>query len=234
MVKTLNDALMIRIAACFLVILLPFTVSAQGVETPREVVSPPAREGNLPRTRWEHVSGSRLWTRAALAALKDHANPLTQIVPRDINDWCPAHPDAEPAGRRAFWVGLLSTLAKHESTYRPYAVGGGGKWYGLLQILPGTARGYGCRARSGSALKHGPDNLSCALRIMTTTVGRDQVVSKGMRGVAADWGPFHSSKKRNDMKRWMRAQSYCKPISSVRPRSRPEVFETAAAEPSVN
>ena len=193
--------------------------AAAGLEAPR--LSPPEREANLPRTRWEHVPGSRLWTRAALAALKDHGKALPAMVPADIAEWCPAYATATPAGRRAFWVGFLSALVKHESTYRSHAVGGGGRWYGLTQILPATARGYGCRARSGDALKHGPDNLSCALRIMARTVSRDGVVSRGMRGVAADWGPLHNSRKRRDMIAWTRAQTYCKPLSSVRPRARP-------------
>lgn len=187
------------------------------------LIKPPAgREGNLPRTRWDHkgVQG-QIWTRAALSALKTHGRGLTDIVPRDIGAWCPAYPEADAKGRRAFWVGFLSALAKHESTYRADAVGGGGQWYGLLQILPSTARGYGCRAGSGSALKHGPDNLSCAIRIMARTVSRDGVVAHGMRGVAADWGPFHSRTKREDMRAWVRRQSYCKPLGSVRPKARP-------------
>ncbi|WP_299849568.1 transglycosylase SLT domain-containing protein [uncultured Roseovarius sp.] len=182
---------------------------------------PPVREGNLPRTRWENRPEAQLWTRASLSALKEHGARLPQTVPHDIAQWCPAYPGANEAQRRAFWVGLLSTLAKHESTYRPRAVGGGGKWFGLLQISPGTARSYKCRARSGAALKDGVANLSCAIRIMAVTVPRDGVVSKGMRGVAADWGPFHSRVKRNDMIQWMRKQSYCKPMNAVRPRTRP-------------
>lgn len=189
-------------------------------ETPR--LSPPEREASLPRTRWEHVPDAPLWTRAALSALKDHGKALPQMVPADIVDWCPAYPTASLAARRAFWVGFLSALVKHESTYRSHAVGGGGRWYGLTQILPATARAYGCRARNGDALRHGPDNLSCALRIMTRTVTRDGVVSRGMRGVAADWGPLHSRAKRQDMMAWTRAQSYCKPMSAVRPRARPK------------
>lgn len=191
---------------------------------------PPAREGNLPRTRWEGIPGSRLWTRAALASLKDHARILPEMVPADITDWCPAYPTASMEKRRAFWAGFLSALVKHESTYRPWAVGGGGRWYGLTQILPSTARGYKCRARSGEALKHAPSNLSCALRIMAHTVSRDGVVSRGMRGVAADWGPLHSRKKRHDMMAWTKRQSYCKPLSAVRPRARPRSVTTAAAE----
>lgn len=210
-------------------ILLPFGVSAQAIPDPSGGVVPPARDGNIPRTRWENVPGATLWTRAALAALKDHASALPETVPRDIVEWCPAYPRAGQEARRAFWVGFLSALAKHESTYRPAAVGGGGQWFGLMQILPATARHYGCRARTGQALQHGPDNLSCALRIMTRTVRRDGVVSQGMRGVAADWGPLHSGSKRSDMKRWTRAQSYCKPLRAVRPRARPAAFRTAGA-----
>ncbi|MDA3857038.1 MAG: transglycosylase SLT domain-containing protein [Roseovarius sp.] len=184
-------------------------------------LSPPARDGNIPRTRWEHRADAPLLTRTALSALKGHGAALTASVPRDIATWCPAYPQASDASRRAFWVGFLSALAKHESTYNPRAVGGGGRWYGLLQILPATARGYKCRAGSGEALQDGPANLSCAVRIMAHTVLRDGVVSEGMRGVAADWGPLHNVRKRQDMQGWIRAQSYCKPLASVRPRMRP-------------
>jgi hypothetical protein len=48
--------------------------------------------------------------------------------------------------------------------------------------------------------------------------------------VAADWGPLHNSDKRSDMMRWTRAQSYCKPLGSVRPRPRPATMVTVAAQ----
>ena len=144
------------------------------------------------------------------------------MVPSDISNWCPAYPTNDASAREAFWIGLLSALAKHESTFRPTVVGGGGKWYGLLQILPATARGYGCQATSRNALKDGGANLQCALRIMSVTVPRDGVVSYGMRGVAADWGPFHSRSKRHDMMSWMKNQPYCKGLGrSLRPVARP-------------
>ncbi|MFP7673508.1 transglycosylase SLT domain-containing protein [Marivita sp. S0852] len=178
----------------------------------------------LPDMRWSHRSEAETWSRAALSALRSHARRLPETVPQDIAQWCPAYPTNDTPGREAFWIGLLSALAKHESTYRPTAVGGGGKWYGLLQILPATARGYGCAATSRTALKSGGANLQCALRIMSTTVPRDGVVSSGMRGVAADWGPFHSRKKREDMMSWMRAQPYCTGLArSLRPVARPDV-----------
>ena len=159
--------------------------------------------------RWDHVAGSEAWTEATMAALAGHGAALPALVPADITEWCPGYEGQDLEGRRAFWAGLISTLAKHESTWNPRAVGGGGRWFGLVQIAPATARGYGCGAGSGAALKDGPANLSCAVRIMAHTVPRDGVVSRGMRGVAADWGPFHSTSKREDMRAWTRAQSYC-------------------------
>lgn len=159
--------------------------------------------------RWDHISGSDAWTEATMAALATHGAALPALLPADIDDWCPGYEDQDAVGRSAFWAGLISALAKHESTWNPRAVGGGGLWFGLVQIAPPTARGYGCEARSGEALKTGPANLSCAVRIMASTVPRDGVVSRGMRGVAADWGPFHSARKREDMRAWTRAQSYC-------------------------
>ena len=171
-----------------------------------------------PTMRWDHLPKSDIWTDAALTALESHGAELGAIVPKDIATYCPAYPDQPPEQRQAFWVGLLSALAKHESTWRPTAVGGGGKWYGLMQIAPATARAYGCRAKSGEALKNGPANLSCAIRIWATTVPRDGVISAGMKGVAADWGPFHSSKKRTDIIEWTRSQEYCQVVEKPKPK----------------
>jgi hypothetical protein len=185
---------------------------------------PPARAIYVPRTRWQHMEGNVLWTRAAMSALKSHGSPLVQMVPRDIADWCPAYPANDATLRSAFWVGYLSALAKHESTYKPWAVGGGGKWYGLLQILPATARGYKCTAGTGEALKNGAANLSCGVRIMAHTVKRDGVIhgrDSRWRGVSTDWGPMRNDAKRKDMADWLKRQNYCKPRNATRPRARP-------------
>ena len=182
------------------------------------------RQANVPHTRWTHRPNHLLWNRAALSALKSHGKPLVDMVPRDIQTWCPHYPVANDTDRRAFWLGFMSALAKYESTYKPKAVGGGGKWYGLLQILPATARGYKCNVGTGEALKNGAANLSCAVRIMAFTVARDGVVhakDKRWRGVSADWGPMRSPSKRADMAGWLKKQSYCAARVSIRPRTRP-------------
>jgi hypothetical protein len=205
--------------------LLPHVAAATPPETsPRAMARPSAIADVIPKTRWDHRSEAPVWTRAALNALKAHGAPLVQTVPADIGQWCPGYASAPTPARRAFWVGFLSALAKHESTWKPDAVGGGGRWYGLLQILPATARGYDCRARSGSDLQKGAANLSCAIRIMAVTVPRDGVIhaqSPRWSGVAADWGPMRSPLKRMDMANWLRGQEYCQRATSPRPLPRP-------------
>jgi len=189
-----------------------------------QVTRPRARTDALPRMAWDRQRGSAIWTRAALSALQGHAEPLAQTVPRDIADWCPAYPQASADQRRAFWAGFVSVLARHESGHRAGAVGGGGLYHGLLQILPATAAGYGCHADSGAALQNGAANMSCALRIMARTVRRDGVIAQTAGrwgGVAADWGPMRDDEKRAQMQSWLKQQSYCKPLSSTRPKARP-------------
>ena len=188
------------------------------------IVRPPVRSAYVPRTRWQYMEGHTLWTRAAMSALKEHGSPLVEMVPRDIDNWCPAYTSNDDQKRRAFWVGYMSALAKHESTYKPWAVGGGGRWYGLLQILPATAQGYECAAGTGEALKSGAANLSCAVRIMAYTVKRDGVIhgrDSKWCGVSADWGPMRNAAKRADMARWLKRQNYCKPVNALRPKARP-------------
>jgi len=184
---------------------------------------PRARPAENPRMSWEHQAGATLWTKTALSAMRAHGRPLTRIVPDDVANWCPAYANAPPDIRAQFWVGLISALSRYESTWKETAVGGGGKWYGLMQILPATARGYGCRASTGAALKDGTENLSCAIRIMAVTVPRDGVIARRAsrwRGVAADWGPMTSASKRKAIANYTRRQSYCRLLSSVRPRPR--------------
>lgn len=164
-----------------------------------------------PPMRWEHKPGSESWTRATLAALDREGVAMLSRVPRDIDAYCPNYPELDKVERKAFWAGFMSALAKHESTYNPAAVGGGGRWFGLLQIAPGTWRGYGCEGN----IKNGADNMACAVRIMSKQVARDNAVARGAsgswRGVARDWGPMRSSKKRADIAAWTSTRSYCRP-----------------------
>lgn len=170
---------------------------------------PAAAEAPLPVMAWQASPQADTWTEATMGALQSDAAPLLNMVPEDIGAWCPGYATATEAERAAFWTGLLSALAEHESTWNPRAVGGGGQWFGLVQISPATARGYGCAARTGDALQDGAANLTCAVRIMASTVMRDGVVAANRGGLAADWGPFSNAGKRAEMAEWTRTQSYC-------------------------
>lgn len=185
---------------------------------------PPQRDTALPRTRWELQGDGNLWTRVVMSAVRSHGQALIRTVPKDIADWCPAYAGASPDDRAAFWAGLISTLARYESTWKANAVGGDGRWFGLMQIYPPTAEFRNCRVTSGPALLHGPSNLNCAVRIMATTVPRDTAISvkdSRWRGVAADWGPIRTDWMRRDMQRYTRGQTYCRLLSEVRPKPRP-------------
>ncbi|NCO85350.1 MAG: transglycosylase SLT domain-containing protein [Rhodobacterales bacterium] len=163
----------------------------------------------MPVMGWDHRPEAEHWTEATLAALLEADAPLVNVVPDDITDWCPGYVAATADERAAFWAGLFSALARFESTWNPQAVGGGGQWFGLVQISPRTARSYGCDAASGDALQDGAANLSCAVQIAERTVARDRVVAAGGGGLAADWGPFANAGKRAEMASWVSSQSYC-------------------------
>lgn len=185
---------------------------------------PAPRDNHVPRARWEHRARGDLWTRVALAAINTHGSALLDVVPKDISEWCPSYPDNTYEDRAAFWAALLSTLSRYESTWNPRAVGGGGRWFGLLQIYPPTAEFRRCRVQTGDGLKHGPSNLNCAVRIMAITVPRDNAISVKdgrWRGVAADWGPIRNDWMRRDMQRYTKRQTYCRPLAGVRPKPRP-------------
>ncbi len=164
-----------------------------------------------PPMGWDHHPEGEEWTESTLVALSSKDALLSQNVPADIETWCPAYPEADLPARRAFWSGLLSAVAKYESTWNPSASGGGGRWIGLMQISPNTAQNYGCEATSVGALKDGEANLECAVEIMSEQVAKDGVVAGGgNRGIGRDWAPLRSTEKRTEMAAWTREQPYCK------------------------
>ncbi len=159
--------------------------------------------------QWDHQPASAEWTAASLDMLAGEAAILTQIVPEDAEYWCPGYSDASQEDRALFYTGFLSALARYESTWNPRAVGGGGRWFGLMQIYPPTARYRSCEAQSGTELQNGAANVRCSLRIMAITIPRDGVISQGRRGVAADWGPMRDADKVAAMRSWLHQQPYC-------------------------
>jgi len=199
-------------------------------------VRPVARSDWVPEMRWDHRDGAEAWTRATMAAVE--AAGLPEVLPEDIAAWCPAYARGDGTRRAAFWVGVLSALARYESNHDPRAVGGGGLYYGLLQIMPSTARQYGCEARTGDALRDAQANLACAVRISAENVIRDEAVARDdgrNAGLARDWGPMTVASRREEMAAWTRSQDYCELPTGVLqaplPPARPWTLIEADAAP---
>ena len=179
--------------------------------------SPIAKEattpGFLPATRWDHRPEASAWTDATIRALKAEGAVLVTTVPEDIGGFCPGYAQAAPDQRRAFWVGLLSAVAKYESGWNPVAKAGGGKFLGLMQISPKTAAINGCDAPDAVGLLDGGSNLTCAVRIMARRVAEDGAIasgqSRGWLGLARDWLPLRNASARNEIAAWTARQSYC-------------------------
>ena len=174
--------------------------------------APGGPRGILPATRWDHVPDASEWTKATLKALEAEGAVLVSSVPDDIGAYCPGYTAAPPSQRRAFWVGLLSAAAGIESRWNPEAVGGGGRYKGLMQISDATAAQNGCA--TGAALFDGGANLSCAVRILSGHVARDGAIfgggDRGWLGLARDWMPFRNKTVRSDLAAWTSSQSYCR------------------------
>ena len=167
---------------------------------------------HLPAMGWDSRPEAASWTQASLLAVADQDAVLASRVPADVVAWCPGYAEAGLNDRRAFWSGLISAVAKHESSWNPKAAGGGGRWIGLMQISPATARTHGCDATNSAALKDGEANLECAVQIMAAQVAADREVSgtRGTRGIGRDWAPLRSATKRSEMQVWTSTQEYCR------------------------
>ena len=172
-----------------------------------EVVETPAAPEVV--ARWDHRPEAEDWNAAAMRALQSDGRAMLELDPGDAADFCPAYETADAEGRAAFWVAFMSGLARYESGYRPEAAGAGGRYRGLLQILPATARFHGCDMASANGLYDGATNLACAVRIATRAVVRDGVIASGRGGMAADWPPLRNPTKRAEIAAFTRAVPAC-------------------------
>jgi hypothetical protein len=55
------------------------------VNTTTPTMRPNLRNGFLPNARWNHKTGSDVWTRAAMVSVGSYGNGLETIIPRDID-----------------------------------------------------------------------------------------------------------------------------------------------------
>ncbi len=159
---------------------------------------------------WDARPEAPVWTERTIAAVARHDSRLTDVVPDDIGVWCPGYENASEQDRRAFWAGLMSAVARYESSWNPKASGGGGRYIGVMQISPRSAANHGCTADTTSELKDGAANLECAAQMIAASVVSDRMVAgNGRKGAGREWMPFRDAKKRAAMSAWTSAQPYC-------------------------
>jgi hypothetical protein len=165
---------------------------------------------SLPAMRWDSAAKAAEWTAEALAQVAEHDAELTDLIPKDIDVYCPGYAQASLQDRRAFWVSIISATAKYESGFNAKAIGLHGRYVGLMQISLATARHSGCDATTTATLKDGKANLSCAIDIVAPRVAADGMVAgDGNKGIARDWGPWAKARTRATIAKWTRAQAYC-------------------------
>lgn len=159
--------------------------------------------------RWDHRSEAAQWNDAMMTALMTHGAPMLALTPQDAHEFCPGYESGDETARAAFWVAFFSGLARFESGWRPEAAGAGGRYQGLLQISPATARFHGCDLSAPGGLYDGATNLTCATRVAARAVQRDGVVASGRGGVAADWPPMRDASKRAEVAAFTRSIPAC-------------------------
>ncbi len=175
-----------------------------------------------PPAAWDVRPEGRQWTTITHNALDTLAPELVTIVPTDIDAFCPGYRSASPANRRAFYVSLLSELARFESNFDPSVrftesiTDASGRRIisrGLLQISQESANGYGCAITDPEQLHDPATNLTCSTRILARLIARDQVVagysSGAWRGASRYWSPFRDRDKLVDLQAALNAKPYC-------------------------
>lgn len=158
--------------------------------------------------RWNSHPEADRWNAAMMQAMLTDGAAMIGAVPADVAVFSPGYEDATPHERAAFYVAFFSGLARYESGWNPRAAGGGGRYRGLLQISPATARFHDCDLPE-EGLYDGAANLACAVRIASAAVSRDGVLAQGRGGVAADWPPLRDAEKRSDIAGFTRDLPQC-------------------------
>ena len=158
--------------------------------------------------RWDHRPEAEGWNTAMMSSLMRDGAAMVASVPGDVSVFCPGYAAARPEARAAFYVAFFSALARYESGWNPRAAGGGGRYQGLMQISPATARHHDCTLPA-NGLYDGGANLGCAVRIANVAVLRDGVLAEGRGGLAADWPPMRDAGHRREVAAFTRALPQC-------------------------
>lgn len=150
-----------------------------------------------------------------------HGQELLEIVPRDIDNYCPAYRNLNAEGRQLFWVMLLSAIARHESSHNPacfYQEQIKNKYgekvisRGLLQISYLSSKRYLPTISSDDDLHVAHTNLLCGIEILKTWVLTDKVISSRVNrkwyGAARYWSVLRANAKHQEIQGWLQSLEY--------------------------
>lgn len=144
-------------------------------------------KASLDYAAWSASNRDGSWTRTTESAVAQSG--LVNMVPKDVQYFCPAYPGLNKSERQKFWVGLLSAMAKPESNFKPQrfyrekfrdSQGKSVVSRGLLQISIESAnqKRYGCDIPYATKLHDPAVNLSCGVKILSKWVSTDGIIAK--------------------------------------------------------
>lgn len=183
---------------------------------------------------WAHKAEASQWSDFTLKAISEIGADLPVTVPSDIADFCPAYASRSLEERPAFWVGLLSAMARFESNFDPtvsfneleacpscsWATTSDGRPVisrGLLQLSQESVNQSAYRgcdvAPDEESRLHDPEfNLRCGVAVANFLVRRHGVISQndgGWKGAAAYWSVLRRPDKLERIQAFTRSTSIC-------------------------
>ena len=173
---------------------------------------------------WDgHDKQSDEWTAATGRALETIGNGMLESVPSDIKYYCPKYAKLDREDRKAFWIQLISAIARRESDFNEdlrykekFNDSSNTRVVsrGLLQLSKESANLYGCQIEVGSQLESAARNLRCGVRILNKWIVRDGMIKGGergaWRGAARFWSVFRTPDPRHFIQRATMSLDICK------------------------
>ena len=174
--------------------------------------------------RWQYSNNPRTvkWTSLTYDAIEKHGRNLLEIIPADIDEFCPQYGKFSRETRKRFWVFFVSAISELESRHNPDVIyreqfrdryGKRVSSRGLLQLSRESALGYGCEFSSEKDLHDPALNLRCGVQILNQCIGKDERITGKVEGEwqggARYWSSLRDEEKVRQLKAWIRETCIC-------------------------
>lgn len=198
-----------------LLLFLPLAACESGGTAPSSTTSTATAASASPVAfvaDWDERADGAQWTAFTRAALATDGRALRTAEPTDAAAYCPAYATLNEEEREAFWLGLVSSMARFESSFRPETsfqesfndrTGKPVISRGLLQLSHESANSslYRCGIQNSEELHDPRTNLTCAVRIITALVSKDDAIGTlqngRWRGGSAYWSVLRTTSGSN-------------------------------------